>query len=467
MLKETKMKEILKKAIAGSKAAFIDARHERTESMTIAFNKKDIKNISSFVIEGGHVRALKDGGIAYLCFTDIGRIGEVIPRLESQASAIGRYAKVKDGLAKIKPVKADVKAAPAKDPRKIPFEAKKKLCEEYIDLIMSVPGVTSTNPSYTERFTVESYVNSDGTEITQEVLLCRIGGTIIAQDGNRVEMNSFSIGYDQDFAKLENRHDCIEKQAKIATEMVKAEFIKAGRYTVVCNPDLGGIFTHEAFGHLSEADDVVSNPSLQKEMKLGRELGSRILNISDQGNFPGAPGSYPFDNEGIPTGKTPLIKEGVLVGRLVSRNTAFHLGGTPTGNYRGRDFRINPIIRQSNIFIEAGTTAFEEMIDSIDDGFYLCGGKGGQTMGDLFTFGAWYGYRVEKGKIGKMVTEINISGNVFNTLKNITAVGNDFVMGEWGGCGKTRAGMYNMQMISKSGTGSPHIKIEDVVIGGR
>jgi TldD protein len=461
------MKNLLKDAIRKSSAEYIDARHEKTESMEIVFNKKEIRSVSSSVIDGGHVRALKDGGIAYQSFTDPRRIDEAVGKVESQASAIGRHARVKDGLAEAETVVEDVKSHQKIDPREVPFEEKKRLVEEYIDLVMSVPGVTSTTPRYTEKFTTETFVSSEGTQITQEILLCRVGGVVIAQDGNRVEMNSFSIGYDSDFARLQNRHDYIEHQAKIAADMVKAEFIRAGRHTVVCDPNLGGVFTHEAFGHLSESDDTVNNPSLQREMKIGRILGSEVLNIYDQGNFPEAPGSYTYDHEGVATGKTPLIEKGVLVGRLISRNTAFHLGGKPTGNYRSRDFRINPIVRQSNIFIEQGDTPVEEMLASVDDGYYLFGGKGGQTMGDIFTFGAWYGYKIEKGRIGNMVTEINISGNVFNTLKNITMIGNDFRMTEWGGCGKTRAGMYNMQMIPKSGTGSPTIKIENVVIGGR
>jgi TldD protein len=461
------MKQFLRDAIAKSGADYIDARHEKTTSMTMAFSKKDIKSVTSSTIEGGHVRALKNGGIAYQSFTDPSRIAGAVTRVENQAEAIGRYTLIKDGLVDVDPVQADVKADPVIDPREVPFEEKKALVEEYIDLVLSVPGVTSTAPSYTEKFTTETFVNSEGTVVTTEVLLCRIGGVVVAQDGNRVEMNSFSIGYDKDFALLKNRHAYIENQARRAADMLRAEYIKAGQYTVVCDPNLAGVFTHEAFGHLSESDDTVNNPSLQREMRIGRELGLDILNIADSGDIPGAPGSYAYDHEGIASARTPLIEKGVLVGRLVSRNTAFHLGGTPTGNYRSRDFRINPIVRQSNIFIESGETPFEEMIESIDSGFYLLGGKGGQTMGDIFTFGAWYGYKIESGKVTDMVTEINLSGNVFNTLRNITAVGNDFVMSEWGGCGKTRAGMYNMQMIPKSGTGAPHIKIENVVIGGR
>jgi len=119
------------------------------------------------------------------------------------------------------------------------------------------------------------------------------------------------------------------------------------------------------------------------------------------------------------------------------------------------------------VFIENGTAPFAQILDSVDKGYYLCGGKGGQTMGDIFTFGAWYGWEIRKGKLGKMVCEINLSGNVFTTLANIVMISNDFEMNEWGGCGKTRAALYDMQMLAKSGTGGPHIKIENVVIGGR
>ena len=112
------------------------------------------------------------------------------------------------------------------------------------------------------------------------------------------------------------------------------------------------------------------------------------------------------------------------------------------------------------------TNQFEELLESTNDGLYLCGGKGGQTMGDLFTFGAQYGYEIKNGKQGKMVKDINISGNVFETLANIKKIGNDFGMGEGGGCGKSRAGLFDMQMLDKSGTGGPSVLINNVVIGG-
>jgi TldD protein len=174
-----------------------------------------------------------------------------------------------------------------------------------------------------------------------------------------------------------------------------------------------------------------------------------------------------YDDEGVASRKTYLVKKGILAGNLHSRLSAGALGAEPTGNFRAMDYRYLPLVRQSNIYIEPGESSFGEMLGSIDDGLYLCGGKGGQTMGDVFTFGAQYGYKIRNGKKGQMVKDINISGNVFETLKNITMVGNDLKIIEWGGCGKSRAGIFDMQMLDKSGVGGPHIVIENVIIGGK
>ncbi|MCK5584626.1 TldD/PmbA family protein, partial [Candidatus Bipolaricaulota bacterium] len=109
-------------------------------------------------------------------------------------------------------------------------------------------------------------------------------------------------------------------------------------------------------------------------------------------------------------------------------------------------------------------STFDDMIGSIDKGYYLVGAKGGQTSGDQFTFGAQWGYRIENGKLVSMVRDINMSGELFSTLQATSMIGNDVRFGERGGCGKGGAGP--MQMNRKSGKGSPHIKIDAVTIGG-
>jgi len=118
----------------------------------------------------------------------------------------------------------------------------------------------------------------------------------------------------------------------------------------------------------------------------------------------------------------------------------------------------------SNIFIERGTSTFEEMVSSIDHGYYLVGAKGGQTSGDAFTFGAQYGYEIKAGKLGRLLRDLNMSGELFETLQNISMIGDDLRFAERGGCGKGGGGP--MQLNAKSGKGAPHIKINKVTLGG-
>jgi TldD protein len=111
------------------------------------------------------------------------------------------------------------------------------------------------------------------------------------------------------------------------------------------------------------------------------------------------------------------------------------------------------------IFIEPSTHTFDDLVAMLGDGLYILDAKGGQTAGENFTFGAQYGYVVKDGKVGDMIRDINISGNLYKTLNDIVAVGDDFVLSKAGGCGK-------MQLNIRSCSGGPHILVRNLVIGG-
>src|SRR5690348_16142477 len=86
-------------------------------------------------------------------------------------------------------------------------------------------------------------------------------------------------------------------------------------------------------------------------MTLGRRFGKPVLNVGDNGAAPGLRGTLPFDDEGTPTQDTALIREGILAGRLHSRETAAAMGERPTGNARALSFRHPPIVRMTNTYI--------------------------------------------------------------------------------------------------------------------
>jgi TldD protein len=197
-------------------------------------------------------------------------------------------------------------------------------------------------------------------------------------------------------------------------------------------------------------------------MVLGKRFGSETLSIVDDGSLPGGRGSHPFDDEGVRTRKNYLIEDGVLVGRLHSRETAAKMGESVTGNARAVAWRFPPIVRMTNTYIEPRSAGFDELIRDVPLGLYALDMIGGQTMMEMFTFSAAYGYMIRDGRIAELVRDVVLTGNVFETLKNIDMVADDLAWADGGGgCGK------GGQAPLPVGIGSPHVRIQGVTVGGR
>jgi len=243
--------------------------------------------------------------------------------------------------------------------------------------------------------------------------------------------------------------------------LLKAQVVAGGRYPVIVDPQLAGVFIHEAFGHLSEADFIYENPRAQEMMVLGRRFGPESLTVFDDGSAAGLRGTHPYDDEGTPTGRTDLIRNGLLVGRLHSRETARRMAEEPTGNARATGYRYPPIVRMTNTAIAVGSVAFDEMLSEVKLGLYACDAFGGQTELENFSFSSGYAFMIRNGKIAEMVKDVILAGNLFTTLKCIDAIGNDFVWSHSGGqCGKGQGGL-------PVTFGAPHVRIQDVLIGGK
>jgi TldD protein len=167
-----------------------------------------------------------------------------------------------------------------------------------------------------------------------------------------------------------------------------------------------------------------------------------------------------YDDEGVPAQKKYLIKDGILTQRMHNLETAGKLNEAPTGNARALTAQYPPLVRMTNTAIEAGSHSFEQMLSGIEEGVYAVRMLGGQTNGEMFTFAAAEGYMIRDGQIAEPVSDISLSGNVFQTLKDIDAIASDSVYRN-GGCGK--GGQSGLPVS----VGGPHIRIQNVVLGGR
>ena len=202
---------------------------------------------------------------------------------------------------------------------------------------------------------------------------------------------------------------------------------------------------------------------MKELMVLGKRFGSDILNIIDDGSFPGQLGTHKYDDEGTKTRSNYLIKDGILVGRLHSRETAAKMNEMPTGNARSVGYEFPPIVRMTNTYIDKGNSTFDDMIKDIKLGLYAINSIGGQTSMEMFTFSAACGYMIRDGKVAEMVRDVVLTGNVFDTLMNIDMISDTVVWspGGPGGCGK------GGQAPLRVGLGGPHVRVNNVIVGGR
>jgi len=284
----------------------------------------------------------------------------------------------------------------------------------------------------------------------------------VGRDGDIVQNGRETGGGTNGYQSVEGFHNKVEEAARKAVELLSAQPVKGGRYTVIIDPGMTGLFVHEAFGHLSESDFVYENPRMQDLMVLGKRFGVDNLNIVDDGSLEGGLGTHKYDDEGVPTRKNYLIKDGILVGRLHSRETAGKMQEPLSGNARAVHFQHPPIVRMTNTFIENGTCEFADMIKDIDLGVYAVKMRGGETAMEMFTFSAAYGYMIRDGQMAELVRDVVLTGNVFETLMNIDMIGSDlsFRPNNPFGCGKSG------QFYLKTGLGGPHMRIQNCVVGG-
>ncbi len=451
------MRDLIAEALRGQRADHIEVHIEESESTSIRFRGRELDQVGRSRALGGNVRALVKGGWGFASFNDIRRLRSYVERAVHQATLVQREPFT---LAP-KPVVEDrLLASAAKDVRGASVDDKVKLLQGYNEVLWASASLQTTVVRYSDLFRRRVYADSEGSFIEQEELDLSAAFAAVARRDGDVEQAFLSLGSAGDLTVLEGRHEEVADVARQAENLLSARRAKAGTYTVIADPKLGGVFAHEAFGHLSEADHVYENPRLRELMVLGRRFGGPHLNIRDGAAVPGHRGSYVYDAEGVPASDTYLIRKGVLVGRLHSRETAARMGETPTGNARSINYRYPPIVRMTNTYIEPGDISFEEMLSGVREGIYVKGSYGGQTSMEMFTFSAGEAFMIRNGELAEPLRGVNLSGNVFQTLANIEAIGNDLQWSEGGGCGKGE------QSPLAVGTGSPHLLIRDVVIGG-
>ncbi|MBI5199491.1 MAG: TldD/PmbA family protein [Nitrospirae bacterium] len=256
----------------------------------------------------------------------------------------------------------------------------------------------------------------------------------------------------------------IENVAEIATKralmMLEAKRAPGGLMPVVISSDAGGTMIHEAIGHGLEADLAQQGLSVYSN-KIGETIASSMITVVDDATLPNKRGSFRFDDEGVESERTVLVKNGVLKNYMYDRLTAMKDGKRSTGNGRRESYHKRPIPRMTNTLIEPGEKEPSEILRSVDKGLFVKKMGGGQvnTVNGDFVFEVNECYLIENGKIGDPVRGATLTGNGPKILKMIDMIGNDLGF-SIGTCGKDGQGVPVSDAM-------PTLRIPEIIVGGK
>ncbi len=331
------------------------------------------------------------------------------------------------------------------------------LLDEYPFLASRTLGVQSLSM---ERTVLTSHGSHGYSRVPRTNIFLRL---TVDREGAPVEMVKL-LGGTGDLADTvtdpADYHEKIAETVEHLRNKAEGAYSEAGTADVVLHADLAGILAHEAIGHTTEAD-IVQGGSVAADY-LGKEAASPLVTLVDFAHTALCePTPIPIfvDDEGTQATDAVLIDRGVLKGYMHNRESARHFGVQPTGNARAYRFSDEPIVRMRNTALMPGESSLEEMIGSIDHGYYLMRAMNGQADSTSeFMFGIILGYEIRNGKLGHGLRDTTISGVAFDMLKTVSMVSTDMVWSNSGMCGKKQP--------IPVGMGGPAVKCR-VNIGGR
>lgn len=326
------------------------------------------------------------------------------------------------------------------------------------------PGLTSRRINLNCLDMEKTLITSDGASLysllPRSIFMVSLS---LAKNGDPVEVYSLAGGHGQfedNFSQPGDLYPLIDDLYEHLVKKSEGVYAEAGLKECILDAQLAGILAHEAIGHTTEADLVLGG-SVAGDY-LGKQAASPLITLVDFAHsYSGeiCPMPIYIDDEGTGAEDVVIIDQGILKSYMHNKQSARHFGVKPTGNARAYQYHDEPLIRMRNTAIMPGISKLEEMIASIEDGYYLMESSNGQAdTTSEFMFGVMLGYEIKNGKLGKALKDTTISGVAFDVLQNVTMVSDDMKWSCGGMCGKK-------QMIPV-GMGGPAIKTK-INIGGK
>ncbi|HEY9732279.1 MAG TPA: TldD/PmbA family protein [Drouetiella sp.] len=402
-----------------SGASYADARVIEKVSQNIQTKGMNVSALNLGNSYGLGIRVLCDGGWGFAATQDLTRDG--IDRAARKAVEVARAsARCMEKPIQLAPEpahKATWKSPCQIDPFTISVEDKLSVLLKAAEKMLAVKGVTLAQGDMTFIKEHKLFVSSEGAQIDQTFIRSSCGMTANATDDHdrqkRSYPNSFGGQHENAGWEMVTHWDLPGHAQQIAEESVqllKAPQCPHGVGTVIIGASQLGLQIHESCGHPSELDRALgqeinfAGASFLTPDLLGHlKYGSPIVNLVADATAASALGGFAFDDEGVEAQCVPLVKDGMFVGYLSSRDTANLIGMKKSGGaMRAESWHHQPIIRMTNISLRPGTAgSLEDLIANTADGIYFDTNKS-WSIDDRrynFQFSTEAGYKIKNGKI--------------------------------------------------------------------
>lgn len=456
------MEGVLKTAVA-QRADYADVYFESRQAQAVSLEEGIVKKASRSTTQGAGVRVLAGDKTGYAHSEEI-----TLKALQAAAQTAKTiaYDSTSTRIARLREAaRPDDFYALDAPPISVPVSDEVALLQHIDEEARAYdPRITNVLASVAVEQKDVLILTSDGTITADARPLIRLQVTCIAEDGTNRQQGSYGgggrVGFDFLFQAARWRTFTREaaRQAVLGLDAVAAP---AGAMTVVLGSGWPGILLHEAIGHGLEGDFNRKNVSAFSG-RLGKRVASPLCTVVDDGTLPNRRGSLNYDDEGTPTGRTMLIKNGILTGYLQDRLNAKLMHMQPTGNGRRESFAHMPLPRMTNTFMLPGASTPEDVIRSVPNGLYAVSFGGGQVdiTSGKFVFTASEAYLIENGRVTRPVKDATLIGNGPDVLTRISMVGNDLRLDEGiGTCGKEGQSV-------PVGVGLPTVRIDGLTVGG-
>jgi TldD protein len=441
-------------------ATYADVRVIRRLEESITIKSARVEGVSSGESEGFGVRVIVDGawGFAashHLSPAEADRVAaEAVRIAKSSATAIRIPVRLDDRA----PATGCFETSVAEDPFTVSLDRKIADLLAADRAMNAVKGIAFSESMYAAQREWKTFAASDGSYTEQVITHIGSGLEANAIDGDEHQRRSFpdngglwaSAGYE--FVRAMDLEANAERVASEAVELLSAPPLPAGTRTILLHPSQLYMQVHESCGHPTELDRAFGTEAsyagtsfLTPDLLGTFRYGSDLCDIVADATVPGGLGTFGWDDEGVAAQQVPLIKEGIFVDYLSSRETAPRIGRRSGGAMRADGWNRIPLIRMTNVnLLPKPGMSFDDIVADTDDGLLFETNRS-WSIDDRrlnFQFGTEICREVKGGKPGRLYRNGTYTGITYELWRSMDAVGDASSWRMWGtpNCGKGEPG---------------------------